>query len=362
MKILFFIDSFDGGGAARLISMIANGLSHRGHKVFIASDFNRPVKYNLNTDIERLSWYPKDYSSKNVFSRIFSVLKRGRSIINLVKPDIAISSIPHIVFLSKLCAIGTHIPFVFADMTSYARKDSRFSHFVRYHFYKLADAITVQTENDMKIIGERFPQMHVINNPLSYDFYYSQTERDKTILSIGHTKEWHIKGMDILIRAFAKVASKYPDWDVEIAGGTTEDSIQYLEGLIKEENIEGRIKFIGFQDHIEKKMQVASIFALPSRIEGFSISLTEAISQGCPAVAFKIHGVISDVTGNGHGTLLVDDESEEQFSQQLDLLISDKELRQNLASDGQKYIEKYRLDNIIDEWEKLLVKVTHQIQ
>lgn len=360
MKILFFIDSFDGGGAARLISMIANGLSNHGHKVFIASDFNRPVKYNLNTSIERLSWYPRDYSSKNVFFKLFSILKRGRLIIKQVEPDIAISSIPHIVFLSKLCAIGTHIPFVFADMTSYARKDSSFSHFIRYHFYKLADAITVQTENDMKIIGKRFPQMHVINNPLSYDFYYSRDERDKIILSIGHTKEWHIKGMDILIRAFAKVASNYPDWNVEIAGGTTEDSIHYLEGIIKEEQIEGRIKFIGFQDHIEKKMQAASIFALSSRIEGFSISLTEAISQGCPAVAFKIHGVITDVTGNGHGVLLVEDESEEQFSQQLSLLMSDKELRRELASDGQKYIEKYRLDNIIIKWEELLERVIYQ--
>ena len=360
MKILFFIDSFDGGGAARLVSMIANGLSSRGHKVLIASDFNRPVKYHLDTAIERLNWYPENYSSKSIFFRFFSILKRGRSIILKVNPDIAISSIPHIVFLSRLCAIGTHTPFIFADMTSYARKDSSFSHFIRYHFYKIADAITVQTDNDMKIVGKRFPQIHVINNPLSYDFYYSKTERERIILAIGHTKEWHIKGMDILIRAFAQIASIHPDWSVEIAGGTTKDSLQFLEKLIKDNQIEGRIRFIGFQDHIEKKMQSVSIFALPSRIEGFSISLTEAISQGCPAVAFKIHGVISDVTGNGHGALLVNDGCEEQFSQQLSLMMSDESLRKEIASEGQNYIQKYRLDNIVTKWEELLNQVIHQ--
>lgn len=354
MRLLFFIDSFDGGGAARLISQIANGLSTRGNSVLIASNFNRDIAYPLNVAISKLDWYPLDYYEKRRFVRVCCVIRNARRIINDVKPDVVISSVPHVVFISKLAALGLKVPFVFADVTSYARKDSAFVHFIRYHFYKIADRVTIQTQNDYIILGDRLPQKVVINNPLSFEIIDNYDSRRKSVLVIGHTDRWNIKGFDIMFRVWKNISAQFPDWNLEIIGGESPKSREYLDKMIHELGIEDSVSFLGFRKDTDAIMRQVSIFALPSRIEGFSISLIEAMSQGLPSVAFKIHDVITDVSDNGHGTILVDDGDISGFEKGLVKLIEDENLRSDLSKDARAFVKRYSVPSIIDKWEYLL--------
>lgn len=358
MKVLFYIQTMEGGGAARLLSILANNLVERGYEITIANNLHVKIAYPLSKRIKLLSLYKEDSYTKSRFSRFFSQLLTARRMAKTERPDVIITMLPPVSFYTYLATLGLHIPIIFCDVTSYARKDSPFVHFVRYYFYNLADAVTVQTENDRRILGKRIPRKVVINNPLSYPIFEGKNERSKVILSIGMTSEWNIKGMDILIRTFGMVAQKHPEWKVEIAGKTEPSTLNYLTELIKENKLEGRISFIGFCGDIEKKMREVSIFALPSRIEGFSLSLTEALSQGCPAVAFKIHGVITDVTDDGHGTLLAEDYNEEQFAANLDMLMSSEELQRHLADEGRAFVKKYDISTIGSQWETLIRRIT----
>lgn len=357
MKILYYIQSMAGGGAARLLALLANELAKRDYEIVIATNTNVPVVYELDGRIRLLSLYDEASYSIGRFKRFFAQIRKARIIAKTELPDVIISMLPPVCFYTKLATTGLGTPIIFSDVTSYARKDSRFVHFVRYHFYNMADAVTIQTENDRKILGRRIPKKVVINNPLSYPIYWGDSKREKSILSIGHTSEWHIKGFDLLIKSFAKIADKHKDWIVSIAGTSTPESIMYLKNIIAENGLEGRINFIGFHEHIDEVMRSASIFALSSRIEGFSLSLIEALSQGCPAVSFKIRGVITDVTDNGHGTLLTEDYSIEEFSDNLDKLMSDESLRQKLADEGREFVKKYSIVSIVNQWEDLFKKL-----
>lgn len=360
MKILFYIQTMKGGGAARLLALLANELAERGETVGVATNLYHDISYSLSDKIDILSLYPENSYEINRFSRMTKLFKSSRKIAKTFKPDVIVTMLPPVSFFTKLSTVGLNIPIVFCDVTSYARKDSPFVHFVRYHFYKLADAVTIQTENDRRILGERLPQKVVINNPLSYPIFQGETTREKKILSIGHTKEWEIKGFDILIKAFGLIAENYPEWSIDIAGGTTPDTLAYLNSLIIENKVEGRVNFIGFQSHIDEKMRKCAVFALPSRIEGFSLSLTEAMSQGCPAVAFHIKGVITDVTDNGHGVLLTEDYDIKQFSENLDKLLSDSDLRFKLAEEGKAFVAKYDIKNIVNQWQNLFNRLTQK--
>lgn len=360
MKILVFIDSFEGGGMARLLSSIVNGLISRKHVLIVASNLTRPINYTLDDRITKINWYPENYYNTNKFFRLINLIKEGRRIIKDNRPDVIISACPHTIFLSRISGIGLGIPFVFADNTSYARKDNCFIHYIRYHFYKYAKKVTIQTENDRKILGKRLPNKVVISNPLSYPIFKGKSVRNKTLLAIGHTDRWEIKGFDILFRVWGKIAPSHPEWKVQIIGGESQSSKQVLANMLKENKIENSVEFLGFRTDTDLIMQQSSIFVLPSRIEGFSISLTEALSQGLPAVAFKIHGVITDVSGNGHGTLLVDDGNETDFKNSLLRLMENNDLWEQLSADGKKYVERYDLCNIINKWENLLNEVVNK--
>lgn len=358
MKVLFYIQTMKGGGAARLLALLANELVDRGEAVGVATNIYHDIVYSLRDKIDIFSLYPENSYEISRFSRMTKLFKSSRRIAKTFKPDVIVTMLPPVSFFTRLSTIGLHVPIVFCDVTSYARKDSLFVHFVRYHFYKFADAVTIQTENDRRILGNKLSKKVVINNPLSYPIFKGESIRERKILSIGHTKEWEIKGFDILIKAFGKIADKHPEWRIDIAGGTTPDTLAYLKSLITENKVEGRVNFIGFQSHIDEVMRKSAVFALPSRIEGFSLSLVEAMSQGCPAVAFRIKGVITDVTDNGHGVLLTEDYDITQFSENLDKLLSDSNLRKQLSEEGKAFVAKYDIKNIVDQWQNLFNRLT----
>ena len=354
MNILFFVDSLDGGGGARLIATISNGLSALGHKITIATDLNRPVQYEIDNAINLECWQSKDYHNQSQIFRVVNRMRRARTIIKKIKPEVIVSTYPHIVFISRIAGIGLKTPYVFADITSFTRKDGRFTHFVRYHFYKIAERVTVQTENDRKVLGKRLPNKVVICNPLSYPLYYGKEKREKWVLAIGHTDRWQIKGFDILFKSWASISTKFPDWRLKIIGGESDKSRHFLDEMLKQYNILDSVDFLGFRTDADAVMRQSSVFALSSRIEGFSISLIEALSQGIPAIAFKINDVITDVTGNGHGTVLVEDGDVDGFTCGLTNLINDEGLREKLSTEGREFVKKYDASNIVKQWEKLL--------
>lgn len=100
-------------------------------------------------------------------------------------------------------------------------------------------------------------------------------------LSRLHTK----KGLDILADAFKLVAASHPDVDLVVAGpdgGARESFVSQISQL----DIADRVHLIGpiYGKDKLRALVDASCFCLPSRQEGFSVAITEALACGLPAV------------------------------------------------------------------------------
>lgn len=357
MKILFYIDMLSSGGAARMITLIANKLAERKYSVAIATNTERDIVYPIHENVEILSLYPQNAYKMGRIKRTYKLLSQARNVAKQYKPDVIVTTIPHISLFVKTATLGLRIPTIFCDVTSFARKDHALYHFIRYHFYHLADAITIETENDRRILGKRFPQKVVINDPLAFDVYHGPENREKFVLGIGPTREWDIKGFDMLLEAFGKIAHRYPEWKLKIAGPTDKDSLAFLYQIIDRLDIRNQVEFMGFQKDIVPIMRSASVFALASRIEGFSLSIIEAISQGCPCVCFQTVGVMTEVTENGTGALIAEDGNVEEYSQKLESLLEDDKLRKDLSKSGRSFVSKYETGRIVDQWESLFRKL-----
>lgn len=93
------------------------------------------------------------------------------------------------------------------------------------------------------------------------------------------------KGLDLLAHAFRQVAQECPDVDLIVAGpdGGAEDDFRTL---VRRFGLERRVLMVG-PLYGETKLQAlvaAACFCLPSRQEGFSIAITEALACGTPVV------------------------------------------------------------------------------
>ena len=100
-----------------------------------------------------------------------------------------------------------------------------------------------------------------------------------------------VKNYQLALKALARTEmlnSGPPPWLVLVGDGSERRT---LEQLARTLGISGRVRFLGWRDEVERLYGAFDIFTLPSRSEGTSISLLEAMSMGlCP--------VVTDVGGN----------------------------------------------------------------
>src|SRR5690606_5639725 len=104
-----------------------------------------------------------------------------------------------------------------------------------------------------------------------------------------------------------------------------------LARLIENKRLHDRIRFSGHVENVADYLHAADVFVMPSRSEGFSNALVEALEAGLPCIATRV-GIAEDVIEHGHNGFLVERNQVETLSTAMDAILSDSTLRVRLAS------------------------------
>lgn len=158
--------------------------------------------------------------------------------------------------------------------------------------------------------------------------HLSKVCRQPIILFAGTVNQR--KGYVDMIRAFATIAFKYPEWRIVFAGN---GEIDQGLALARELHIEGQTLFLGWVNGAEKDkvFRQASIFCLPSYAEGFPMSVLDAWSYGLPAITTPVGG-IPDIAVDGENALLFNAGDLSALSSCMERLMKDETLRQYLSA------------------------------
>jgi glycosyltransferase involved in cell wall biosynthesis len=100
-----------------------------------------------------------------------------------------------------------------------------------------------------------------------------------------------------------------------------------------------RIEFLGDRSDIADLLARASIFALPTNWEGFPISILEAMRAGLPIVATDVGGVREAVI-DGYNGILTPRGDSPLFSDALESLLRDEDLRARMARNSRHMFEE----------------------
>ena len=201
--------------------------------------------------------------------------------------------------------------------------------------------------NNVVCIGNIVPQYE------AHDLY----TREKTIIHVGRLDKNH-KRQHLLIQAFTKIASKYPDWSIRFYGGDSKP-MRYekeLQELIQRNRLENQVFLRGKTSEITEELKKASIFAFPSAYEGFPLALTEGMSMGLPAVGFKNCPAVNELIKDGSNGILCD-ESIDFLASALEELINNEEKRISYGKQAREDMKQYSAEKIYAEWDCLLKKV-----
>jgi glycosyltransferase involved in cell wall biosynthesis len=142
------------------------------------------------------------------------------------------------------------------------------------------------------------------------------------------------KNQAMLLDAAARI--KYPFHLLFVGAGPT---LQSMIDKARELGLEDRCTFAGNRGDVPELLRRSSIFALPTRWEGFPLSTLEAMRAGLPVVASDVGGVREAVI-HGENGFLLDQTDAQGFQEALERLLADPALRERMARCGRRMFEE----------------------
>jgi glycosyltransferase involved in cell wall biosynthesis len=117
------------------------------------------------------------------------------------------------------------------------------------------------------------------------------------------------KGIDLLIRGFARHAAAFPAFDLVIAGPDQAGWTAKLQDLAQELGVGGRIHWPGMLSGDVKwgAFRSAAFFVLPSHQENFGIVVAEAMALGRPILITNKVNIWREIEADGAGLVVNDD-------------------------------------------------------
>jgi glycosyltransferase involved in cell wall biosynthesis len=160
------------------------------------------------------------------------------------------------------------------------------------------------------------------------------------------------KDQQLLVQAMMKINRPYKL--VFVGEGPTREAV---EAEVARAGLQSRIAFAGDSREVEKILSQSHIFVLPSRWEGFPITILEAMRAGLPVIASDVGGVREAVI-DGHTGFLAHPGVVEDLQLHIDSLLQSSALRANLGSNGrQRFLKMFTQDKMLDS----IRAIYHQI-
>lgn len=294
----------------------------------------------------------------------FNLKKRAeawKKYIDSIKPDIiitmSIGSLLEITYQNEytipiINSVNGRPDYDYSDILWY-RSEKEMS--LLKESYKHLSAIQILFDSYNDFLPETFHGKSVtISNPVpqfeeKQIVDHLQIKKRYTIINIASLAT-DCKQQHIAINSFAKVAQKYPDWDMYFWGTGTD--YDFLSDKIRTADLQDRIFLKGFTNNPLEQLKNADIFIFPSKYEGFPLALTEAMSVGLPGIGFKTCSGVNELIKDQENGFLSKDETE--MTNNLEMLIQDHVLRQKLGKKAHLSMKQYDKENVSQKWETLI--------
>jgi mannosyltransferase len=162
----------------------------------------------------------------------------------------------------------------------------------------------------------------VVHHGIDVDLYRPPVDRFAAFAETGLPGTYGIgtfgrvrrqKGSDLFVEAMCRLLPQYPDFSAAVIGLVTVDNLPFVEGLkqrVAAAGLSERIRFLGELpiEEVPLWYQRISIYVFASRVEGFGLTMLEAMAAGDAVVATRAGAAEMIITDGDDGVLApVDD-------------------------------------------------------
>lgn len=161
----------------------------------------------------------------------------------------------------------------------------------------------------------------------------------------------HVKGLDFLLKIVQQVASEYPQIKFTILGDGPDKA--WLEKQVQKQKLEKYVNILGNVNNVYDYYSNASLLVQTSRVEGFGMTILEAMACGVPAVSFCNKGP-NEIISDGVDGYLIEQDDVDTFSKRVIMLLDNESLRLKMGENAKKRSKDFSVDLILNQFEQQL--------
>lgn len=284
MRILFMTSSQNASGGARQALYLASGLRERGHEVF----FFTPPESALRPLSPETTWLELPEKRRHWRKALEKTIGKEPAVVHAFHNK-AVKSLAWYGtlwrLLGKPVACVAHrgviyppsnfLPYIAPGIRVFVVNSQACLRTLPLLWRKGAGRVVYNCVPKSKITPTRTPSEMRIE--LGID------DATTVVGCVGNNAP--VKGLEYLIRAFAKIAG--PGMVLCLVGGRRD----LWGGLCEELGIAGAVRLISRTEYVADYLQLFTLFVLPSLSESSPNTLQEAMCMGLPAVGSNVGGV-----------------------------------------------------------------------
>ncbi|MBN1782769.1 glycosyltransferase family 4 protein [bacterium] len=353
MNILYVSSKKNWGGVISLTVRTARELEKRGHRVWIVSARHSVLTRKAPKGIHLVPRkFGMDFNPATIYFLVRLIRKQQIDlVVTNIKKELSTGGVA-----ARICGIPS---------VRLIGNERDFKNIRELHL-RVIDQCILPCEYTRKTALEQVPwlpehTLHVIYNGLD-PAEFGRDEKAAVKRSWGLGPDDPVigltgrlvtsKGIDFLIRAFAGIAGRYPDWTLVITGRGKDGEI--FKELARGLNMEKRILFPGFTSEPLASAAAYDIGILASDFEAFPYVVVEYMAAGVPVIATRTGGTEELVTHEKNG-FIIEPRNEPELCRYLSLLMEDGKLRRSMGkaaaqSIGMKFSEQRMNDRFEEKY------------
>lgn len=347
MRLLFYINNINHGGAERVISNLVTQFSQNGHEVTLVTSFRTEWEYQLGEKVSRVSLF--NSKIKGAVKRNFLLVKGLRKQIKEFNPDVVVSFMAEPNFRSIIATRGLKCKLLLSVRSDPNKEyGGKILSFLAKALFKKADGIVFQTEDAKSWFPKKIQQKSkIIYNQVDDKFFENEVlPSGKDIVTAGRLTS--VKRHDLLIKAFSKIYDKIDGNLVIYGDGPLKNELQTL---IDDLNLNGRVVLAGQTSDVVLAYKNAGVFVLSSKVEGMPNALLEAMAVGLPCISTDCPcGGPKAVLSGGNG-VLVPINNVDALADAMLTLSNDDALKLKYSLKAKEKAKEFSPSVVYKEWE-----------
>ncbi len=180
--------------------------------------------------------------------------------------------------------------------------------------------------------------------------------RGRLLTFIGHYH--HVKGVEVLVRAFRTLAPRYPDLSLVLAWSGV-GSRRSIDRLLGDASLRGRVHQLG-QVSVPELLGASAVMALPYRLTvgqaAFPSMLAEGFAAGVPVVTTDLP-LLREFTDGGKTALLAPPDDPVALAGAIECVLTQPPLVQQMRQAQRQWVAQNAPERVVKEYERLYRQV-----